>query len=704
MGTVVLALIPSAATAQRGEGKNRPKVRCAGKLASVVGTAKDDVIRLRGKRTIVAGLGGDDTIIGSRGADLICAGDGRDRLLGGAGDDVLYGGRQADSASGGGGDDRILSGGAKDRGVGGKGKDTLVGARGNDVLDGGDGVDLLRGQVGRDRLRGGAGADRIEGASDTDRIEAGTGADVIDGGSGRDVIDSGPDDDYVDTGYGGDTVNAGAGNDLVLGGGGGEVAYGGAGVDRLYGGLVDDTLHGGPGPDTIVGGQGVDLMFGNDGDDWMRGDINVDIYWGGSGHDTASFATATPPGPVPALDGVTVNLGDERALENPQQQILDEPDHSEEVHETESVVGSNYDDLIAGGPGGTVNGLGGSDWCPGFVNPACDLPGAPTPNVTMVNVAADPGLLVTGRPGVQADSLRVSATTSTYVVSSNHLLSSGAGCANSAPSVVSCPKPRTPLGYVTVSGGAGPDVLTMTAGYPDTATILLDGGEGDDTINGSISDDILVGGTSGRDVMKGASGDDALFSGPGADVLEGGAGHDQLVTTDACSGHLYSGGSGGGDIAGFAQNTEYGIEAQAGGTAVGRGVSPCTPTRIQKDLEVLEGTQHGDVLIGTPGDDAFIIGKQGNDVLLGLGGDDVLRGERGADAFYGGPGKDTLEAFDGIRDIALYCGPGGDKALRDRFDPPGAGCLDRDPTLGPRAKAKRNARQGHRARRGATEP
>ena len=109
-------------------GPRRPSSsvpRCASRAATIVGTARRDVLRGTRRADVVAALGGDDRIRASAGNDLVCTG---------AGDD---------SASGGPGADRLL------------------GQRGSDKLRGGLGKDRLRGGRGRDRCSGGPGADLV---------------------------------------------------------------------------------------------------------------------------------------------------------------------------------------------------------------------------------------------------------------------------------------------------------------------------------------------------------------------------------------------------------------------------------------------------------------------------------------------------------------------------------------------------------------
>jgi Ca2+-binding RTX toxin-like protein len=89
--------------------------------------------------TLIAGLGGNDTIYGR---------DGNDVIEGGMGADIIYGGS---------GNDRIY---------GEDGNDTMAG--GNDTLSGGDGNDIVAGESGDDVIDGGYGADTLNGLEGAD--------------------------------------------------------------------------------------------------------------------------------------------------------------------------------------------------------------------------------------------------------------------------------------------------------------------------------------------------------------------------------------------------------------------------------------------------------------------------------------------------------------------------------------------------------
>jgi Ca2+-binding RTX toxin-like protein len=71
---------------------------------------------------------------------------------------------------------------------------------------------------------------------------------------------------------------------------------------------------------------------------------------------------------------------------------------------------------------------------------------------------------------------------------------------------------------VQVFGLGGDDVIDASA-LPAGASILLNGGDGDDVVLGGDGNDMLLGG----------AGDDVLIGGPGFDALDGGSGDNVLI-------------------------------------------------------------------------------------------------------------------------------------------------------------------------------
>jgi Tol biopolymer transport system component len=134
-----------------GEGPTGTPPKCAGRAATIVGTAKSETLIGTSGRDVIVGLGGNDKIRAGRGNDIVCGGSGRDRIGGGRGNDRIGGDSGNDRVSGEQGNDRV-SGGA-----------------GNDRVSGGSGRDRLSGNSGRDRLNGGSSRDRCNGGSARDR-------------------------------------------------------------------------------------------------------------------------------------------------------------------------------------------------------------------------------------------------------------------------------------------------------------------------------------------------------------------------------------------------------------------------------------------------------------------------------------------------------------------------------------------------------
>ena len=200
------------------------------------------------------------------------------------------------------------------------GADTIYGDKGDDYLNGGDGDDVLGGDDGDDILQGGAGDDKLYGWYGTDHIYGGAGRDLLLGDWGDDTLDGGADDDTLFGYEGNDTLHGGAGNDTMVGDAGNDAIDAGDGNNSLWGGAGDDTLEGGVGSDTIDGGAGTDI---------------------------ASYASAR--------SRIEVDLS-----------ILEDQNTrgagTDTLISIENVVGSNFDDVLAGNAGANLlNGGDGDD-------------------------------------------------------------------------------------------------------------------------------------------------------------------------------------------------------------------------------------------------------------------------------------------------------------------------------------------------------
>lgn len=166
------------------------------------------------------------------------------------------------------------------------GQDTLVGGDGADQLDGRAGHDILTGEGGTDQLHAGDGDDTVWGGDGDDRLFGENGADWMEGGGGNDDMAGGPGDDTMQGGDGADVMLGGPGNDLADGGAGDDWLSGGKGDDRLSGGDGNDTLDGLDGNDTLSGDEGADFLNGGAGDDvlnlsgadWANGGEGADRF------------------------------------------------------------------------------------------------------------------------------------------------------------------------------------------------------------------------------------------------------------------------------------------------------------------------------------------------------------------------------------------------------------------------------------------
>ena len=100
-----------------------PSGSCAGRTATIAGTAGNDTLTGTPAADVVDAKGGNDTVRGLGANDVVCGAAGNDRLIGGAGNDILNGGGGKDVLKGGAGKDRLLGKGGRDRCAGGGGRD-----------------------------------------------------------------------------------------------------------------------------------------------------------------------------------------------------------------------------------------------------------------------------------------------------------------------------------------------------------------------------------------------------------------------------------------------------------------------------------------------------------------------------------------------------------------------------------------------------
>ncbi|MBA3756075.1 MAG: calcium-binding protein [Nitrosomonas sp.] len=181
--------------------------------------------------------------------------------------------------------------------------------------------------------------------------------------------------------------------------------------------------------------------------------------------------------------------------------------------------------------------------------------------------------------------------------------------------------------------------------FAGTAT----GGAGDDTlinvenIIGSAFSDTLIGDFNANE-LYGGKGDDTLLGGDGDDILTGGLGNDFL-----------DGGKFGNDTASYSDATGAVTVNLLTGTATG-----AAGKDTLFEIENIFGSSYADTLTGGVNGNQ-LYGGAGNDSLSGGDGFDTLHGDAGDDSLNGGNGDDWLDGGDG-NDMLNGGAGGGDTA------------------------------------------
>jgi hypothetical protein len=244
-----------------------------------------------------------------------------------------------------------------------------------------------------------------------------------------------------------------------------------------------------------------------------------------------------------------------------------------------------------------------------------------------------------------------SSVTVTRVGDDADELTDGAGCTSVTSTAITC----SGITRVEADAGNRADRLTSTL---TTITTVLEGGDGDDALDGGPSADILRG-EDGNDILTPNTGTDSISGGDGLDTVVYGRRVAPVFTFDALANDGDAGENDliGNDVENLSAASESGLV-----TIVGDGRA--------NQLSVVEG--RGD-----------ITGGDGADILLGGPLDDILRARDGApDTIICRGGIDTVEAdtLDTVsttcENVSIQAVPGGafdDKAPLIAWAAPGAG-------------------------------
>jgi Ca2+-binding RTX toxin-like protein len=596
---------------------------------------------------------GADTLSGDTGPNLLDGGPGNDVLDGDLGADRLIGGLGTDLA-----DYRTRTGrlavrldglpndGADANGdgiaeegdsaevenvLGGIGSDLVVGSSGANALVGGGGSDKLDGGLGRDMLDGGPGIDTTTFASRTARVVV-----RLDGlandGSDRDGDDIGEEGDNVLT----ENATGGSGVDLLLGDAYGNTFDGGLGADTIEGSggtdeatyevragrvavSLDNAANDGDDPDAdLFGEEGdnvhsdIEIVTGGKGDDWLSGSTGQNVLDGGPGSDWAGYRGRTATVKV-TLDGIandgTYSSSTATSLER--DNVL-----------TENVEGGSAFDVLWGN--------GGVNWLSG--GPGNDILVAYAGNDHLTGGGgADDEL---GGDGDDTFHQQAAPTGADDLVGGN-----GVDLADYSL--------RTTDLTITLNG-AGGDGASGENDNVRSDVERVDGGTGNDVIEGSgnVPNDLFGGG--GNDKIKGWEGNDVLRGAGGADELWGGTQNDQLL------------GSYGADVLHGDENDDK-VDGGPDNDFVDGNWG----------LDYVYGGDGNDELHGGPNEVAGCGCSGGDDDrLFGGAGNDKLYGGAYADELTGGPGDDYENGEQKTDDYHADADPGAD-TYEDGGDSPG---------------------------------
>lgn len=584
----------------------------------------------------IMGEGGNDTLdtTSSIGTDssaidtVLTPGPGSNTVIGGAGYDTVgfsdYGGTNGVVAN----------------------MTSAVSATENDTYTG---IEGLIGSPQHDVLTGGTGNDTLEGGGSTQAV------DTIDGGPGQDTIAFTRVGSGVTASLATQTASPNA-----------QVAF--SNIEAITGSAFDDVLTGSSGGDTLDGYAPTtwltaDSLVGGPGDDFL-----TQSY----GRAVVSYAGA-PSGENIDLQG---GFGSEGSATG--------GDGSDTLGGILDIVGSAFDDTIAGTPNGeSLSGGGGDDTIlprggndlldggPGVntlsfagsspnVRVAYDgtaansgterMPAPSSPFTAFQNVIGGSGNdVVTGLPpgahdislGTGQDTVDWSTATAPLFVALDDATNDGSDGLSNIHSDVE-----------NLIGGSGNDVF-----YGSAAANTLTGGAGNDRLFGRGGNDTLHGGT-GDDALYGLTGDDTLYGDAGNDTLSGGDGSDILHGGDGND--TVTGGTGDDDAFGDAGNdTLTEPEAVANGSdylSGGSGVDAVSYAgrvgSVHVSLNNLPDDGASQEFDQVLTDVENLTGGSGNDTLVGSAtantlhggpGNDVIDGGAGADQIYGDSGADTAD-------------------------------------------------------------
>ena len=374
---------------------------------------------------------------------------------------------------------------------------------------------------------------------------------------------------------------------------------------------------------TLQGNRGNDTLIGGSGNDLLEGAAGDDMLTGGAGDDT--------------IDG---GAGDELIVWNngDGSDVIDGGADTDELEVNGSTV-SPAGDMVTISANGTRFDLTRTDGGAGLGPFSLDVGTIETLDLNTLD----------GDDNVTVNDLTGVADLATLQID--------AGAGNDTVDASALPD----LGLsVLIEGGDDDDTLTGSAGPSmingNMGNDSLIGGAAADTIMGGGGDDVMNGGAGG-DMLSGQAGDDTMTGGLGDDTMNGGANADRIVESRDADFDL---GDASLTISPSETDTLMDVEeADLNGGAAANTIDASdfsgTATLMGGDNDdtitgamgssVINGNMGNDELRGLDADDT-IMGGGNDDAINGGGGADMLTGQAGNDTLTGGTGNDTMNGGD----------------------------------------------------------
>src|SRR5215217_4838799 len=397
-----------------------------------------------------------------------------------------------------------------------------------------------------------------------------------------------------------------------------------AGADALTGGFGPEVLVGGDGADIVNPSRGNDTALLGAGDDvavWNPGDAS-DTIEGQGDHDRLQFNGSN----IGEKIELSANAGRLRLTRDVGAIVMDS-DGVEDVG---------------------VAALGGAD--------SITVGDLTATTVTRVS----PDLAAVGGVGDAAnDRVIAEGNAVADVIGVSRTLATPDPVVSGLGAVIAPVHSEPGLDVLTVRGQGGADQVALSEANGALAPVLLEGGEGADTLTGGSGNDTLDGGV-GDDTLLGKGGQDVLAGGDDADTITGGDGDDTAVSGGVGDDtFVWNPGDDSDVLEGDAGSDRLDVNGGNGAeafTVVPNGsrvrVDRVNPAPFFQDLGSVENVE----IDGNGGDDT-ITGSNGLATLTAL----TLDGGPGADTLTGGDGADVL--LGGDADDTITPGRGNDSAL-----------------------------------------